>query len=179
MKKIALSLVLVSFFSLCSCQPKEFGPHGTFYTLEKVLDEKIIDQDDLINIAYYNNRKHFYTYIGGNVSDAYSFYESEPPNGVIRPITPLDSQVALLVNDDYFKILMEEDYFDHLSDEEKVIFLSQNKINVYCGVYNGYYAFALNNLSISGAAHEYEVINDVVFSYPNQGSAQVVLWKMN
>lgn len=179
MKKIALSLVLVSLFSICGCQPKEFGPRGTFYTLEKVLDERIIDQDDLINIAYYNNRERFYVYTGGNISDARSFYESEPPEGIIKPLVPLDPQVALFVNDDYFKILMEDDYFDYMSDEEKVVFLSMNKIKSYCGVYNGYYAFALNNFYSSGAAIKYEVINDVVFSYPSQGSAQVVLWKMN
>ena len=119
MKKIALSLVLVSLFSLCGCQPKEYEPLGTFYTLEKALDDKAITQEDLINIAYKSNYGSFYHYNGDSIGDELSFYEIEPPVGVIKPIVPLDPQVDLLINNDRLKILMEDSSFDYMSEEEK------------------------------------------------------------
>ncbi|HKL73017.1 MAG TPA: hypothetical protein VJY64_02445 [Candidatus Onthovivens sp.] len=179
MKKIALSLVLVGLFSLCSCQPKEYKSQGIFYTLEKAFDDKAITQEDLINIAYKSNYGSFYHYNGDSIGDESSFYEIEPPVGVIKPIVPLDPQVALAITNDRLEILMEDVSFNNMSEEDKRIFFSRKVIGDYCGVYNGYYAIRFTNFKDGITVYAYKIINEVVFQYALDGSEPVVLWKKN
>lgn len=164
MKKVALSLVLVGLFSICSCQPKEYEPRGTFYDLNAVYDNEQISKDDLINIAYYNNGRNFYDK---------DLNKIEVPTGVIKPLEPIDESMEKLIKEDHYNLIKDFEF------NGKPITLDFVEISKYCGVYNDYVAVLFNNHKSLPAQVGVETIDDIIFIYSSIGGNRTVLWKMN
>lgn len=171
MKKnvLILHMTLLLFF-LLGCQNDQNDgriemTNGSFYFASNLYDSKEINDGDILNIAYRNNYGHLYNEDGEEIAII--------PEAIV-PITAISQELMDMIISDYFDLVMKDEYFKDYELE-----ISDIKLSVYCGVYNGYYALRFqDNKALVGILGG-ENIGGQRFIYPAMGGNTVILWKQN
>ncbi len=139
--------------------------NGTFYLLSNLYDNKTINDADLLNIAYINNHGKVYDVDGEEL-----FFIPE----AIVPIQEIDQDLLKIINEDFYDMLMQDDYF-----QDSELKISDIKLSLYCGLYNGYYALIFQDNQNLIAVPGEENIGGLKFNYPYKGGNTIILWKAN
>jgi len=162
-KIIYLMMIFVNFLSSCSDNNSSSKMYGDFITLSEGYEKKFLTYDNLINIAYWNNKGKVYNQDGN---------EKDYDPGIITSKVSLDDQIKEEIISDFYYTLLEDEYF-----QAEAITISDIKISVYCGTYNNLVSLRFVDNEILGAVTGQEVIDDLLFKYPYDGGNKVLLWK--
>lgn len=153
--------------------PKKYEFAGTFYSLKDSYDNLVIDQNDLLNIAYYYKSS-------GNLVYDNNKNKIEFNNDDITEIDELgDEKENIIVTDYFYKLISDEseEYIEKHFDEFKQSF-SKLKLN-YLGIYHNYIACYFDGESAFNGYSttvEEEVIGDYIFEHSMIGYKHIYLW---
>ncbi len=171
MKKNILILLTISLLLfLLGCHNDQNNgriemSNGSFYFVSDLYKSKEINDGDILNIAYRNNQGHLYNEDGEEIAFI--------PERIV-PIKAVSQDLIDMIISDYFDLLMKDEYFNNNELE-----ISDIKLSVYCGVYNGYYALRFQDNKVLAAVSGEENIGGFKFIYPYKGGNTVILWKEN
>lgn len=139
--------------------------YGTFYDVREAYEDDIISDQDLMNIAYWTN--------GGKLLNL-DRKEIEVDETKIYEVPDLLEETEQKIRLDSYAYLNEK-YPGHIN-------YNKCKIEIYCGIFNSYHAFKIQDClksSSSVAAERTVQIGDYFFHYDSAGENDVILWKEN
>lgn len=163
MKHLFTKLSFLYMAVLTSCD-STYVPKGTFTNLSEVAS--LFTENELINIAYVNNRHKVYDAEGNRMT-------IDP--SILVDVEPLDEKTELTIRKDYYNSIKDvKDKLDFIHPEDP---FSDVKIVAYCGYFHDYYVLRFDDIGNYFAVVGYEVISNFTFEYPYEGGNKVVCWK--